>query len=152
MLGIQNPRGMRKEIFAVAVAALIAGCGAQNYTPNTAIQLNTTGSTLVNAGNGTSNLTLTFTALGAPGAQTVTVNQPPATGTTVYTAVTGSGCTGVATIAGGGTGGSATTSNGPTGSFIVTATGVAAAGVCTYIITSSTPGAQATITVDTSGA
>jgi precorrin-6B methylase 2 len=140
---------MRKEIFAVAVAALIAGCGPQTYAVNSAVQLNTTGSTLVNAGSGTSSLTLTFTALGAPAAQTVTVNQPPATGSTVYSAVTGTGCTGVATIAGSA---SATTSNGPTGSFVVTPTGVAASGVCTFIITSSTPGSQATITVNTSGA
>jgi|SRR5579872_2890490 len=140
---------MRKEIFAVAVAALIAGCGPQNYTPNTGIQLNTTGSTLVNAGNGSSSLTLTFMALGASAAQTVTVNQPPATGTTVYTATPAAGCTGVATVAGSA---SPTTANGPTGTFTVTPAGVAAAGTCTFTITSSTPGAAGTITVDTSGA
>jgi len=140
---------MRKEIFAVAVAALIAGCGPQTYTVNSAVQLNTTGSTLVNAGSGSTSLTLTFAALGASAAQVVTVNQPPATSTTVYTAVTGSGCSGVATIAGSA---SATTSDGPTGSFTVTPTGVAAAGTCTFIINSSTPGASATIAVDTSGA
>ncbi len=140
---------MRKEIFAVAAAALIAGCGSQSYAVNSAVQLNTSGTALVNAGYGTSNLTLTFTALGAPAAQTVTVNQPPATGTTVYSAVAGAGCAGVATIAGSA---SATTANGPTGSFVVTPAGVAAASTCSFIITSSTPGAQATITVNTSGA
>ncbi len=149
MLGIQNPRDMRKEIFAVVVAALIAGCGPQNYTPNTGIQLNTTGSTLLNAGNGSPSVTLTFTALGAPAAQTVTVNQPPATGTTVYTAAQSNGCATVATVAGST---APTLSNGPTGSFTVTPTGVAAAGTCTITITSSTPGAAGTIVVDTSGA
>ena len=111
--------------------------------------LNTSGSALLNDPPGSQNLTLTFTALGAGAAQTVTVNQAPATGSTVFTAGTGGGCAGVASIAGSTT---ASTSAGPTGSFVVTPIAIAPAGVCTFSISSSIQGKSATITVDTSGA
>jgi hypothetical protein len=137
---------VKRALFIVAVATLISGCG-QYYPVNNNVQLNTSNSILLNSG--TSNVTLTFTALGASAAQTVTVNQPPATGTTLYTATPSSGCTGVVTVAGTA---SATTSMGPTGSFTVTPVAVAASGVCTISITSSLPGSPGSIIVNTSGA
>lgn len=129
------------------IATLIAGCGPQTYAVNSSVILNTSGSSLLNTGS--SAVTLTFTALGAAAAQTVTANQGPATGTTVFTAAPSSGCTGVATVVGTA---SATTSLGPTANFTVTPTGVAAAGTCTISITSSIAGSAGTVTVDTSGA
>ena len=138
---------MKRALLIAAVALLVAGCN-QSYPVNQAVQLNTSGSILLNQGYG--DVTLTFTSFTPT---TVTVNQPPATGSTVYTATPAAACTGVATVAGGGPGATATTTMGPTGSFIVTPVAIAPAGTCTISVTSSiTPSRAATITVDTSGA
>jgi|SRR5579863_1307088 len=129
---------MRLGLLIFVAAALIAGCGGSaSYTTSTNVLVNTTG------GSAQPSLTLNFSQLGMP--MTVTVSQPTANASTVFTATPSSGCNGVAAVTGSAT---ATTANGPAGTFTVVALSTATG--CTIAVNSTTSGPSATINVNTS--
>ena len=139
-----------RKLFAVAIALCTVGCGGNWQGPSTSnnqIILNNTQNQVFSAGTPT--LTVIFSALGASGAQTVTVYQQSAPQGSLFTATPSAGCAGVAGIFGTL---SATTSPAPSSSFTVTAVSVAPSATCLFTITSSSPGPAATIVIDTASA
>lgn len=129
---------MRLGLLIFVAAALIAGCGGSaNYTTSTSVLLNTTGT------SAQPSITLNFSQLGTP--MTVTVSQPTATSSTLFTATPSSGCNGVAAVTGSA---SATTANGPAGTFTVVALSTQSG--CTIAVTSNVSGPSGTINVNTS--
>ena len=129
---------MRLGLLIVVAAALIAGCGGSaSYTTSTSVLLNMTGT------SAQPNLTINFSQLGVP--TTVTVSQPTATSSTVFTATPSSACNGVASVTGSA---SATTASGPAGTFTVIALSTASG--CTISVSSTVSGPSGTINVNTS--